>query len=928
MVTTNKISVTIDGADYSKHIVFPVKWNDLLDERLDEARVSLRAIQQEVFQPLLPVTIILKDFEGNTKQLAYVISGDLANELPPGSGLYNHELVLIEQTKILEGFLVDTMTFTNDLGRNYTNAAIKSTPVLFGSSATSEAYKPADITSYITPLLIGQSFTFVSPIAVFPWHTYQTKFIKVYENNVLKFDGGYLDTYTLNISNTNYRVEYTWKLRNTPIPVSGGATYYFMGVANTDPLPKWNIASVIDRVLSIAETRRDNQAPRFHLDPEQRERLAAIEAPEFAFTSDTLKEVLDQIGGFIHAIPRLNGSTIHYDFLGETEMSNAAGYKYVTNTYSQNVESYCTKLDSRVDNLVNILDSAQGVITDPYNDGYKTVRTENAYVRIQDDNMIIETKYPIYEVKGLKCGFLPGQTVKGGDLTPYVFEEADYSRMSSTGGQYPDSKGYALYFTQGQPNIKGLNLKFPSAISEALEPYTIVKILRNTTGISNLTISEYPKLAFQVSYIPIYSARAEQTKTNIKGMKMPRTLAFNQGANLVETRYYGENMKGVIARLGNVDRVRTFIGRKLTSIPQVGQLFDEDYYISSVAVEFDAYDYKCTMELSKDFNRLSQYIGINSQKRYYEVSEKQAYEREINYTDYLVIGDSVENQNTLFSGTEEGMQYLVDAFIQQWNLYTVSAVEAQGEDSEGNKLTLVVLPVVSNAFGNSVVLTFSYENNYSAGNQAVYNGVGEVIGYFQQGVPYADVYGRMEYLNLNYSDRYSSPSNSDRQTEIGTMLPSGFEMSGNFLSTEISPLRVEKDNKEQLSFNYQLEFVTNRSSIIIGSHLARLCPFVRGSAKGHGAKLYVLPRRISKFADVIDLTGATLIHSFEGTSDCYVDSDGKIKFTPQTTSGAGQAWVLVDGKTNELLVGENVSMTAGQAVPLPVMTPRHIIENL
>lgn len=942
MVTTNKILVQIDGTDYSKHIVFPVKWNDLLDERLDEARVSLRAIQQEVFQPLLPVTITLKDFEGNTKQLDYVISGDLANELPPGSGLYNHELVLIEQTKILEGFLVDTMTFTNDLGRNYLNAAVEIVPQIVQDGAEWDPQVNAT-PSYKSPIKTGTLFNIYSLLTVckpLPSNpalgdvrfyggkvTLRKNGEPVFTKNASTQDPEIIEV--IQLESGNYQLEYyeDWQYSGVLGHNLATITYDFTTVSNIDPLPKWNIASVIDRVLSIAETRRDNQAPRFHLDPEQRERLAAIEAPEFAFTSDTLKEVLDQIGGFIHAIPRLNGSTIHYDFLGETEMSNAASYKYVTNTYSQNVESYCTKLDSRVDNLVNILDSEQGVITDPYNDGYKTVRTENAYVRIQDDNMIIETKYPIYEVKGLKCGFLPGQTVKGGDLTPYVFEEADYSRMSSTGGQYPDSKGYALYFTQGQPNIKGLNLKFPSAISEALEPYTIVKILRNTTGISNLTISDYPKLAFQVSYIPIYSARAEQTKTNIKGMKMPRTLAFNQGANLVETRYYGENMKGVIARLGNVDRVRTFIGRKLTSIPKVGQLFDEDYYISSVAVEFDAYDYKCTMELSKDFNRLSQYIGINSQKRYYEVSEKQAYEREINYTDYLVIGDSVENQNTLFSGTEEGMQYLVDAFIQQWNLYPVSAVEAQGEDSEGNKLTLVVLPVVSNAFGNSVVLTFSYENNYSAGNQAVYNGVGEVIGYFQQGVPYADVYGRMEYLNLNYSDRYSSPSNSDRQTEIGTMLPSGFEMSGNFLSTEISPLRVEKDNKEQLSFNYQLEFVTNRSSIIIGSHMARLCPFVRGSAKGHGAKLYVLPKRMSKFADVIDLTGATLIHSFEGTSDCYVE-DGRIQFTSQSTTVAGKSWALVDGTTNELLIGENVALEAGQTIPLPVMTPRHIIENL
>ena len=85
MVTTNKISVAIDETDYSKHIVFPVKWNDLLDERLDEARISLKAIQQEVFQPLLPVTITLTDFEGNTKQLDYVISSNFSKELPPGS---------------------------------------------------------------------------------------------------------------------------------------------------------------------------------------------------------------------------------------------------------------------------------------------------------------------------------------------------------------------------------------------------------------------------------------------------------------------------------------------------------------------------------------------------------------------------------------------------------------------------------------------------------------------------------------------------------------------------------------------------------------------------------------------------------------------------------------------------------------------------
>lgn len=950
MVTTNKISIQIDGTDYSKHIVFPVKWNDLLDERLDEARISLKAIQQEVFQPLLPVTITLTDFEGNTKQLDYVISSNFSKELPPGSGLYDHEFVLIEQTKILEGFLVDTMTFTNDLGRNYTNAAVEIVPQIIQDGAEWEP-EVNEIPSYKSPIKIGEAFNIFSLLTVckpLPPNpalgnvqfyggtvTLKKDGILVFSKTASQQDPEIIET--LQLENGIYQLEYyeDWKYSAVLGHNLATITYDFITVSNTDPLPKWNIASVVDRVLSIAETRRLYQNPRFQLDPNQRERLAAINAPEFAFTSDTLKEVLDQIGGFIHAIPRLEGNKIHFDFLGETEMSNAANYKYVTNTYSQNVESYCTKLDSRTDNLVNIIDDAQGVITDPFYDGYKTVRTENVYARIEDSNMIIETKYPIYDVKRLTCGIVPGQTYQGGDLTPYVFEEADYNRMSSTGGQYPNSKGYALYFSQGQNHIRGLNLKFPNAISEALENYSIVNILRNTSGHSDLNVTDYFGLAFQVSYIPIYSARVEQSKSCIKGMKTPRTLAYNQGANLIETRYYGENMKGVIARLGNVDRLRTFMGRKLTSIPKVGQLFDEEYYISSVAVEFDPYDYKCTMELSKDFNRLSQYIGINSQKRYYEVSEKQAYEREINYSDYLVIGDSVPAFGTgaVTCFGDRGLNYITGIFVQsQSEVAPLTAVTVLCGDSSGENET-VTLPLVRAAMGNSLVLSFSYEDNYSAGNQAVYSSAGSVSGYYQQGVQYSDVYGRTEVMHFDMYDGRTAPASYAEQLAEGTAIPAVGETGANnapittATSSFSSPFVIEKDSKEAISFNYQIEFVTNRPSIVIGSAMARNCWFAVGAQSGHGAKLYILPNRLSKFADVVDLTGATLIESYENTEKCKI-SNSQIIFDPVSSTAAGKSWALVDGATNELLIGENVSLAVGQTVPLPVMTPRHVIENL
>ena len=56
--------------------------------------------------------------------------------------------------------------------------------------------------------------------------------------------------------------------------------------------------------------------------------------------------------------------------------------------------------------------------------------------------------------------------------------------------------------------------------------------------------------------------------------------------------------------------------------------------------------------------------------------------------------------------------------------------------------------------------------------------------------------------------------------------------------------------------------------------------------------------------------------------------NNRITFTNQNAPVDGKAWVIVDGATNELLIGENVAVEAGEPIPLPMMTPRHNIYNL
>ncbi len=134
MAIKNTAAVYIDGINRTSNTVMPLKWGNFLDERLNECHLALRAVKKENFAPLTPVEIVLKNeiYWGIKNRVTerliertkyYVIANDNAEEIQIGKGIYNHDLYLIEVTKVAECYVVDTLTFTNDMGRNYTENA-------------------------------------------------------------------------------------------------------------------------------------------------------------------------------------------------------------------------------------------------------------------------------------------------------------------------------------------------------------------------------------------------------------------------------------------------------------------------------------------------------------------------------------------------------------------------------------------------------------------------------------------------------------------------------------------------------------------------------------------------------------------------------------------------------------------------------------
>ncbi len=138
--------------DYTNFAVFPLKFANLLDEQLDEATLTLKGVSIVYFQPLSRVKItitnspeafiiydmaeqlanenenpdnVFQTFLVNEKRVRQIltlnmlIANDRAVETPVGSGRYNHDIYLIELTKLLERFIGDSLTFTNALGNNF-----------------------------------------------------------------------------------------------------------------------------------------------------------------------------------------------------------------------------------------------------------------------------------------------------------------------------------------------------------------------------------------------------------------------------------------------------------------------------------------------------------------------------------------------------------------------------------------------------------------------------------------------------------------------------------------------------------------------------------------------------------------------------------------------------------------------------------------
>lgn len=473
------------------------------------------------------------------------------------------------------------------------------------------------------------------------------------------------------------------------------------------------------------------------------------------------------------------------------------------------------------------------------------------------------------------------------DLSYYVKEyddwlTLDYLLQSEVGRDTTGtelSKNNTLYWTRYTNEVSLINTSFsigvtglfsnsvfnymlecwaknilPSYIPNSITATNTLGQLRTCTfdGVDSSFLGDDPRdFDFQVEYIPIEEenkvrARKQSSKYfETTGMSLVNVVhPYNQRAETNSATAYGDNMQGVVDKMG-VDYMTTTVRTRLWSnVRHVGDVYVEnntEYIITSIDYNIVSADtIECVYTLSKDWNYISQYFNIDKKFRSWNIPstniQRNLYWQDICYISYYnwylynesAFVDLIAFENTFKNETTA---------TPPANVCAITQGDIDSQDYEG-----VVLQSSSFVFGNSVCLFAKTKDNLSAGVFIEKSNDGnqyckDALYCNEDGtMPSCDIaFGRVIQAMDNEKYPKSMRSATDNDNVIGDVV------------VKLKNLNVQKESTECLAINYQLFFETADDGTVVGQGLAEHCG-IASYVSGGATTVWGLTKRLPKMA--------------------------------------------------------------------------------
>lgn len=627
----------------------------------------------------------------------------------------------------------------------------------------------------------------------------------------------------------------------------------------------------------------DETPKAYYLEKSDRQELENTLIVENFYNQKNWWELQLDIGKYIHAIPKVRfGSNDRFvttwKKLGQT--NQLADYGNKLSIYnSRNVEEYIAATSSYVSNMVQlggIIDEwvpAKSSSSDylVYNDVAEIILSRNIIELVDMDIKYIGENKSSMNLYKNEIRNLVGKGSHGESSNGYVFGKDVYNVLSINANTSVN-KGLAIYYALGSNKIEGLNYRLPSVNpGEQNTEYAIKRIIGTIYQVpmypinsDDPTVNEWKNIKindflFHVQYRTKDTLRVNQVRPDLQKYiitsnydRVPQHHQFNnQTDTVVDSVKFGNNIYGMLIRTGNTTYTTTEWVDSLYKLKQAGELYnirDNIYYVSKVKNTYYSNHIISEVEFSKDFNRLSQIIGIPSEPRFYEISEQSQIKRQVSFDDYIIVGTSLnETSNDSFI-KNGGWGYIANLLLGNETTYPKYAVTVFKNDKEkatiqGNEDFYVEVCSFVGGYSiqNTLTLSWNMVDNFSAGDQKANteNSVnGKNDGVYATLLPfrYTDVYGRADLVDFALIRDYEIPNEkvmlmpanpinmTAKNGDNYAIAPS--YIFGNEKLAEWGDnyhgIGLLKDNREALSFNYNLQVLADSHRFVLSAYMWQL----------------------------------------------------------------------------------------------------------
>lgn len=534
-----------------------------------------------------------------------------------------------------------------------------------------------------------------------------------YRRTWIGIDNNYLDYKYLEADKNDFEVSYKFSV----VTLDGTIEKFF-----TSSLPL-DVSNLFEKLKVVSNS------PDLIASNDVYQVMRQTQLVESIYENKNAWEVLLEIGKYCHAKPYITFSQwelqLNFKYYGQMKNefnSNFDDKRKVNNIYgSRSIEEYISAMDTYTQNLFQYGNTITEYLKCVDNDGTNVVVTDNA---------VLKTKYPILEV--VKLEVCEKNHSDWHDITSRILEFNVYKTLPVTSESWNIVKGKCIYYRLNSNEILGFQYKEPSANNDKL--YAIKEVIKyaypTKTG-SQLCANNF---YFRITYRTKDNLRLIHTRPDIRKYigthyNYPQQYAFNnQVSKYLDAKKVGENIYGKLIRTGNTELTQDiYISGSINNMVHAGDFtfIDSQLYFAS-AVITNLFNNSITQNVtwSQDYNKLSSIVAINSEPRFYEISEQSNVLREIADMNLFTIGvesDFEPYEEEFVGHNKTQLGELTEYFMERLmfnndrpNYAKVRCYNTSANDEALNKSFL--LPVNCVSSGTTFVASVQFEDNYSAGD--------------------------------------------------------------------------------------------------------------------------------------------------------------------------------------------------------------------